>query len=64
MAKLPKREIPITRTADGILEVLYDEMDAFLDGKVDSKHASTVSKLSNSVIRALPFQKQPAEGKK
>lgn len=55
--KLPKREIPMVRTADGVLAVLYDEMDAFLDGFVDAKHAYTVSKVANSIIKAIPFSK-------
>ncbi len=56
-SNLPKRDIPMVRTADGVLDVLYDEMDAFLDGDVDSKHASTVSRVANSIIKAIPFQK-------
>jgi hypothetical protein len=61
MPKLPKRHIPMTRTPDGVLDTLYDEMDAFLDGKVDSKHAATVSKVANSIIKALPFRAEPAD---
>ena len=47
-SKLPRRGIPMERTADGVLSALYDEMDAFLDGDVDSKHAVTVSRVANS----------------
>ncbi len=58
--KLSKREIPMERTGEGVLKVLYDEMDAFLFGDVDHKHAATVSRVSNSIIKALPFQKTDA----
>lgn len=63
MAKetLPKRHIPMTRTADGLLNTLYDEMDAFLYGDVDSKHAATVSRVANSIIKALPFVAEKAD---
>jgi len=58
---LPKRHIPMIRTAHGLLDTLYDEMDAFLYGNVDSKHAATVSRVANSIIKALPFVSEKAE---
>jgi len=57
MTYLPKRDIPMERTADVVLTVLDDEMDAFLYGNVYSKHAATVSQVANSIIKALPFMK-------
>ena len=56
--KLPKRHIPMTRTAAGLLDTLYDEMDAFLFGDVDSRHATAVARVANSIIKALPFVAQ------
>jgi hypothetical protein len=57
MAKkeLSKRQIPMERTPSGLLHTLYDEMDAFLNGDVSSKHAFTVSRVANSIIKTLPF---------
>jgi hypothetical protein len=60
-SNLPKRSIPMIRNADGVLETLYDEMDAFLDGKVDGKHAATVARVANSIIKALPFAAEQAD---
>jgi hypothetical protein len=60
-SKLPKRSIPMVRNAAGVLNTLYDEMDAFLDGNVDGKHAATVARVANSIIKALPFVAEEAD---
>lgn len=42
-----------TRTSEGLRSTLFDTLDAFLNGEIDSAHAKTVAKLSDSLLKSV-----------
>ncbi len=43
----------VTRTTEGLREVLFDELDGFLRGQVDIEHADTVQKLTGAILKTV-----------
>lgn len=42
-----------SRTTEGLRNMLFDELDDFLTGKVDSEHVKTVSKISGAIMTTV-----------
>lgn len=43
----------VVRTTEGVRDVLFDELDAYLSGKVLDEHANTVQKLTNAIMKTV-----------
>ena len=42
----------ITRSSVGLREVLFDTLEAFVDGRISATHAKTVSKVADSILKS------------
>lgn len=43
----------VTRTTEGLRDILFDELDGFLDGKFDTEHAKTVTTITGSILNTV-----------
>ena len=41
------------RTTEGLRDVLFNELEAFLAGKVDSEHVKTVTKATGAILATV-----------
>jgi hypothetical protein len=43
----------MNKTTEGLRDILFDELDSFLKGKVDSDHVRTVTKATGAILATV-----------
>ena len=45
--------VQVTRTTEGLRDILFNEMERFLAGEVDDVHVGAVTKITSSIIKTV-----------
>ncbi len=43
----------VTRTTEGLRDILFEEMERFLDGKVEDTHVNAITKITGSILKTV-----------